>query len=123
MSFDTQGNVIGLIIYEVDRVYEIAFDFGAINFTDNKVVFGKDLFKVLDDIFCKFNIPKMEFCCVIGNPIERSYDRMIKKFGGNIIGVRKQHCKLHDNQLYNDKIYELFRDNYIKSKLLPMLRK
>lgn len=63
VSFDTQGNVIGLIIYEV------AFDFGSINFTDNKVVFGKDLFKVLDDIFCKLNIPKMEFCCVIGNPI------------------------------------------------------
>ena len=107
---------IGLISYEIDRVYEIANNFGAINFTNNKILFGRDLIQIIDDIFCKFNIRKMEFSCIVGNPIERSYDRMIKKFGGNIVGIRHQRCKLHDNKFYDDKLYELFREDYLKSK-------
>ena len=85
VSLDDNRNVIGLISYEIDRVYEIANNFGAINFTNNKILFGRDLIQIIDDIFCKFNIRKMEFSCIVGNPIERSYDRMIKKFGGSAV--------------------------------------
>ena len=116
VSLDDNRNVIGLISYEIDRVYEIANNFGAINFTNNKLLFGRDLIQVIDDIFCRFNIRKIEFSCVVGNPIERSYDRIVKKFGGNIIGIRHKRCKLHDNNFYDDKLYELFREDYLKSK-------
>ena len=116
VSLDKDGNLLGLITYSIDREYEIVSNFGAINFTENKVVFGRDLIQVIDDIFCKFNIRKIEFFVIKGNPIERSYDRLIAQYGGKIIGTRRQHCKLMDGNYYDDKLYELFREDYIATK-------
>lgn len=116
VSLDSKGNVIGLINYNINRDYDLAWAFGAINFTDNKFTFGKDLIQVIDDIFCKFNMRKIEFCVVCGNPIEKSYDKLVQKYGGQIIGIRHQHCKLMDNKYYDDKMYELFKEDYIKAK-------
>ena len=56
-----------------------------VNFSDDKWTFGMDLRQVIDDIFCKFNMQRMEFNVVCGNPIEKSYDRIraIKEMIGN----------------------------------------
>lgn len=117
VSLDSQHRIIGLISYEIVRDYDLVMNFGAINFSDNKVTFGMDLAQVIDDIFCKFNMRKIEFNVVVGNPIEKSYDRLIKKYNGRIVGIRHKHCKLMDNKYYDDKIYELFREDYIATKI------
>lgn len=116
VSLDSDGSVIGLIGYGIDRITEIANGLGAINFSDNKFTFGMDLVNVIDDIFCKFNMRKLEFAVIIGNPIEKSYDRMVTKYGGRIIGISKKHCKLIDNKYYDEKMYEIFREDYIEAK-------
>lgn len=116
VSLDKDKNIIGLILYSLDRNISSAYDFGAINFSDNKVVFGKDLCQVIDDIFCKFNMQRIEFNVVCGNPIEKSYDRMVAKYGGRIVGIRKRVAKLLDNQIYDDKIYEILIEDYLESK-------
>lgn len=116
VSLNSKGEVIGLIGYHINRVDDMANGFGAINFTDNKVTFGMDLAQVIDDIFCKFNIRKLEFAVIVGNPIEKSYDKIIKKYGGNITGIKHKHVKLLDNNYYDHKDYELFREDYIKAK-------
>ena len=116
VSLDSKGKVIGYISYEIIRTSDFANGFGAINFSDNKVIFGKDLMQVIDDIFCKFNMRKLQFCVVCGNPIEHTYDRLTKQYGGRIIGIRKKQVKLLDNQYYDDKLYEIFREDYITAK-------
>jgi hypothetical protein len=116
VSKDSKGTILGLISYEINRSYDLAMNFGAINFSDNKFTFGMDLAQVIDDIFCKFNIRKLEFNVVVGNPVEKSYDKMIKKYGGNITGIRHQHAKLIDGKYYDDKSYEIFREEYIMAK-------
>ena len=116
VSIDSNGDGLGLISYEIIRDYDLVMNFGAINFSENKVIFGMDLVQVIDDIFCKFNMRKIEFNVVVGNPIEKSYDKLIKKYNGNIVGIRHKHCKLMNNKYYDDKLYELFREDYIKSK-------
>ena len=116
VSLDSNGKVIGLISYSVDRENDLACGFGAINFSDNKVVFGLDLAKVIDDIFCKFNMRKLEFAVIVGNPIERSYDRMVAKYGGSITGIKHKHTKLLDGKYYDHKDYEIFREDYIRAK-------
>ena len=120
VSLDKDGNVLGCIMYSLDRNVSSAYDFGAINFSDNKLTFGMDLRQVIDDIFCKFNMQRMEWNVVCGNPIEKSYDRMVAKFGGRIVGTRKRIAKLLDNQIYDDKIYEILREDYLKSKHIKM---
>lgn len=116
VSLDSNGNIIGLISYNINRTNDFADNFRAINFTDNKLTFGKDLLQVIDDIFCKFNMRKLEFVVVVGNPVEKTYDKMIKKYNGNIIGVYRKSWKLMDNNYYDIKAYEIFREDYITVK-------
>lgn len=111
------GNeVIGYIAYSINRNEYDVSNLRIINFTNNKIVFGKDLIKVLNNIFEKYNFRKLSFCVYIGNPIERSYDRFIEKYNGRIVGIKKQDIKLSDGKFYDIKLYEIFRDDYIKAK-------
>ena len=40
---------------------------------------------------------------------------MIDKYGGRIIGIYKQETKLIDGEYYDKKVYEIMRDDYLKS--------
>ena len=59
---------------------------------------------------------KLNFSVVVGNPIEKSYDKLIKRYGGRIVGTREKETTLVDGNLYDVKMYELFREDYLKSK-------
>lgn len=115
-SLDSSGNVIGFIKYNIDRQTYSCSGLAAINFTENKATFGIDMGTVLIDIFDKFKFNKLSFSVVIGNPIEKSYDKVISRFGGRIVGVFKKDTKLIDGDFYDVKHYEIFREDYLKSK-------
>lgn len=106
-------NVLGYIGYSIDRAANIVYDLNIINFSDNKGTFGIDVMQAIDDIFYRFNFDKIEFSVFIGNPAEKMYDKFIKMTGGRIVGTYKQHQKLTDGKLYDMKMYELFKENYI----------
>ncbi len=108
--------VIGYICYEVNRIANYCSGLGAMNFTDNKMTFGRDLGRVLMDIFEKFQFNKLKFSVVIGNPIEKTYDKMIHRYGGRIIGVFKEDTRLVDGKLYDIKVYEILRSEYLAAK-------
>lgn len=114
VSVDKDGNVLGYISYTIDRSVNSAHSFGAINFSDNIITFGMDLRQIIDDIFCKFNLQRLEFDVVCGNPIEKSYDRMVQKCGGRIVGIKRRATILMDNKLYDGKTYEILREDYIE---------
>lgn len=108
--------VIGYISYKIDRTSDMAHSLAIMNFTDDKTTFGLDLGKALKDIFEKYDFRKLEFSVVVGNPIEKSYDNMIKRYGGKIIGIRHKYCRLIDGKLYDFKEYEIFKEDYIKNR-------
>lgn len=116
VSKNSKGDIIGYIGYNVNRYTNVVSSFHAINFTDERICFGLDLKTVIDDIFLKFNFGKLNISVVVGNPIEKSYDKMILKFGGRVIGVYKDDCKLFDNKFYDLKHYELMRNEYLENK-------
>lgn len=111
------NKVIGYIGYSImrsdgDKVYNI----NAINYSDNKGTFGKDLGQALIDIFEKFNFRTICFTVVVGNPIEKSYDSLVKKYGGRIVGIYKDYNKLIDGKLYDLKMYQISKAEYENSK-------
>ena len=120
VSLNNNGEIIGYIAYQVERQTHNASKLAIINFTDNKIVFGRDLKQVLVDIFEKFKFNKLSFSVVIGNPIEKSYDKMVKKYGGCVVGVAANETKLYDNEWYPVKYYEILRENYMR-KVHPEL--
>lgn len=80
------------------------------------MIFGRDLGKALTDIFEKFNFNKLKFSVVVGNPIEKSYDRMIQKYGGRVVGIFREDARLIDGNLYDVKQYEILRSDYMRAR-------
>ena len=116
VSVDKDGKVLGFIFYSVDRPSNSACSLGIINFADSSLTFGKDVLQAIKDIFEKYNFHKLSFCVVVGNPIEKTYDKLTPKYGGRIVGVEKQHAKLCDNKYYDVKRYEILREDYMRVK-------
>jgi hypothetical protein len=50
----------------------------------------------------------------IGNPIEKQYDKIIFKYNGSIVGIRKKEVILIDGKYYDLKLYEIFKKDYDK---------
>lgn len=106
------GEVIGYISYNISRGDNSTYSLSILNFTNNKAAFGMDLGKALKDIFEKYRFRKLNFCVVVGNPIEKSYDKMISKFGGRIVGIYKEDVRLIDGKYYDKKLYEILATEY-----------
>lgn len=109
------GEVIGYISYNISRGDNNVYSLSIINFTENKTAFGMDLGHALKDIFERYKFRKLNFDVVVGNPIEKSYDKMIEKYGGRIVGIYKEDVKLIDGEYYDKKLYEILSDEYFES--------
>lgn len=116
VSLNKNGEIIGAIGYSIIRPTESVCGLGILNFTDNQLTFGRDVLQAIKDIFEKYNFRKLSCCVVIGNPIEKTYDRLIPRYGGRIVGIEKEETKLCDNKYYDVKRYEILREDYMRAK-------
>ena len=92
VSLDKEDNILGYISYTIDRPACIAHNLCIISFTQGTSTFGKDLLQTIKDIFYKYNFNCLAFKVVVGNPIEKTYDKLVDKYGGNIVGIYKKLC-------------------------------
>lgn len=112
---DESNNLIGYIGYYFDIDTNVISHFGAINFSDNKLLFGKAMFQVIEDCFLRYGANVLEWCVVCGNPIEKTYDKLSQKYGGRIVGIKKNRSKTLDGELRDMKIYEILREDFISN--------
>lgn len=112
VSVNKDNCVDGYLCAYIDRDNNKISSLGIVNFQDTNLAFAYDLRDFLISLFDKFNYRKIEFSVIIGNPIERSYDKIILKYGGRIVGVKKESAKLIDNKYYDEKMYEIFKNDY-----------
>ena len=108
--------IIGYLSYSIDRDSNAAWGMQIVNFEQPNIIFAKDLKKFLTDIFEKFKFRKLKFAVYVGNPIEKSYDKMCTKYGGRIVGIYKENDKLIDGNYYDCKMYEIMRVDYLDRK-------
>ena len=109
------NEVIGYITYSTKRNPRIAYDFYAVNYTDSPI-FAIDLLRAIDNIFIEFGFQKIDFSVIVGNPIEKSYDKLISMYGGRVVGVLKNDVCLLDGNIYDKKLYELSIEDYVENK-------
>lgn len=115
---NSQGEVTGYIGYCINRRADNCHSLNAINFgqeNSDTIRFGDSLYRVIRDIFEKFKFNKLNFSVIVGNPIEASYDKLIEKYGGRIVGYFKNEVKLYDGQYCDEKLYEITREQYLES--------
>lgn len=109
------GEIIGYLKYSINRDSNVAYGMQIVNFTyKHNIIFAKDLKTFLNDIFKKYQFRKLKYSCYVGNPIEKSYDKMTLKYGGKIVGIQKENDKLLDGNYYDCKLYEILRKDYKK---------
>ena len=116
VSVNKEDEVIGFIEFYIDRPTNSVTGVSIINFSDDIFTFGIDVKSAFINIFEKCNFNKINFHVVIGNPVEKQYDKLIKSFGGRIVGIYEDDIRLQDNRLYPRKVYEITRNNYYKTK-------
>lgn len=108
--------IIGLLGAYIDRETRNVTDLYAINFHDINYTFSKDFRSFLTDLFDKFYFNKISFKVIKGNEAEKMYDKYIEKYNGRVVGYRKNEVMLLDGKYYDDKIYEITRNEYLKFK-------
>lgn len=113
--------LIGYIGYYVDDCMKVAQCFGAINFSNDKLSFGRAMVQVIKDCFLKFGMEVVEWNVICGNPIERSYDRLCEKFGGRIVGVARNRARDMAGNVCDEKIYEILREDFLSTMLQRMV--
>lgn len=116
-SVDKDGNVLGIIAYETDHTLPAARNLSIINFSDDHFTFGKDVRTVIKDVFEKYGFRKLSFGVVIGNPIEETYDKLVAKYGGRVIGIAKEDVVLQNHKRYDIKMYEILSVGYEMAKI------
>ncbi len=115
VSVDKENNLLGYIRYYINQRTNNCSGLCVTNFGDS-ITFARDLFKIIDDIFCKYKFNKLKYGVFIGNPIEKTYDKLTKKYGGRVIGIAEKDSKLLDGNYYDYKSYEIHREDYLKNR-------
>ena len=116
ISYDDINNkIIGYVNLKITRPSNNIHNIAIYNFTSNvNLIFINDLKNLFIKIFKEFKFPKATFSVVVGNPIETSYDNMVKNYGGRVVGIFKNE-EFIDNKYYDVKWYEIIRDDFLMS--------
>ena len=112
VSVDAEDNVIGYLAADIDRYTYKVSNIGAINFGDVSITFSMDLYQFLTELFTKHKFRKIEWFVIVGNPAEKLYDKIIAKYGGRIIGIRREATITADGTIRDEKEYEIFKTDY-----------
>ena len=113
------NNIIGYISYDINRMSKVVSCLQCVNFSNDsrgKSIFGIGLIRILKNIFDISNMSKITFSVTVGNPIEKSYDKLITRFGGKVVGTFTKDVMLADGLMHDLKWYEIFKSDYIKNK-------
>jgi hypothetical protein len=113
VSVDNNDNIIGYFKADINRHVYYVCGLAIINFTPKtNLIFAKDLKQFFLDLFNKYNFNKITFRVVIGNPIEKMYDKLVSNYGGRIVGIYKNNTKLWDGKIYDVKLYEIMKEDF-----------
>ena len=73
--------------------------------------------KIIDDIFIKYNMNKIEFRAFADNLVIKHYYSFINKYNGRVVGTLTDSVMLEDGNLHDDIMFELFRENYLNERI------
>lgn len=100
--------LVGYFCYEVDWYSSTAHCFGLMGFKKSSAI-GIDIIRELRKLINDYNIRRIEWRMIGGNPVEKHYDKFCKRYNGRKLvlhdAIRDRKGKYHD-----DVIYEILFD-------------
>lgn len=116
VSVDENGNLIGYISYSVDWISMNADRFGIISFDRGNIVFAKDVYTAVCDLFKKYHMNRISWTAYTDNPAIRGYRNFIKRCGGRECGYHRQVARLQDGKLHDSVEFEILASEFRKKK-------
>lgn len=123
VSVGVSGEILGYFVANIDRLSNKVSNVGAINFGKVNFVFSKDFFQFLTELFTKHLFRKVEWMVVVGNPAECLYDKIIAKYGGRVVGIRRDSVITADGVVRDEKEYEMSRRDFMEGAERRMRRR
>jgi len=112
VSTNDKNEIVGYFCATLDRDTRNVSSLFIANFTDNSKTFGVDLWRFIKTLK---RYRMIYWQVTIGNPIEKSYDKICKRLGGKIVGISKNNVRALDGKLYDVKSYEVENKEYSKN--------
>ena len=95
---------IGYFSFSADPATRSVNEVTMISFFKGRLSFVRDVYNKLMELMRDYD--RIEFSVICGNPVERHYDRFIKKFNGQKFVLHN--CEIDDHgRLYDTAIYEI----------------
>lgn len=110
-AVDKDDNVIGYLAYSISQDSQSAYNFGAISFDRGNPIMAIDMRQLIADIFFKYNMNRVDWCCFADNPAIKGYRSFIKRYGGRECGYFRQQCRLLDGKLHDSVCFEILRED------------
>ena len=112
VSVDKNDNVVGFISYGINWASMSAERFGIISFDKGSLIFGRDLFQVICNLFEVYHMNRISWQAYADNPAVKSYRMFIKKHGGKECGYFRQNRKLQDGLLHDTVLFEILASEF-----------
>lgn len=97
-------NLIGYFTYMMDWYTSCASCFGLFSFDRGNKIIGLDVRREMEKIIKEYNVHRISWRMVSGNPVERHYDRFCDKYGGKKFvltdAIRDRAGNYHDDVIY-----------------------
>lgn len=98
--------LIGYFTYQIDWYASCANCFGLFSFDRSNSIIGHDIYRELQKIINDYNIHRVEWRMVGGNPVEKHYDKFCKRYNGRKF-VLTDAIKDRSGEYHDDIIYEI----------------
>ena len=104
---DKDEHLIGYISYTIDWYSSVANRFGIFSFDRGNPIMGKEVTKIISRLIEEYKLHKIEWRMISGNPVQKSYDALCKKYNG-YCHILKDIFKDRMGNYHDDYIYEIF---------------
>ena len=115
-SVDKDDRIVGYIGYNYNNDNRSATNFGLCNFEAYNQTFFNDAIIAVYELFYKFHLDRIEFCCFSENPALKGYRSFIKRYGGREAAHLHRTCRLMDGRLHDTYIFEIMIEDL---KVIP----
>jgi len=95
---------LGYLAASIARSTEVVSSLHLANFGCNPLEFAKDTRLFVRRLMQRYDI--IRWSVLIGNPVEKHYDRLCHAIGGRIVGTYTRDCRLLDGSYVDRKLYE-----------------
>ena len=106
VHLDKDGNVDGYFSYQIDWQARSLYNFGLVGFADNNTMFLRDCIHRIEDMVTQ-GIRRAEFWAWSDNPVNKFYERMIKRYSNGRVAGRLHQSGFFGGKYHDTTIYEI----------------